>query len=51
MKNSLLVLAMILGAKSVIVGGEEGSIGGAEGDGGGLLYITGGEKGGSLDKT
>jgi hypothetical protein len=50
MKNSLSALAMILGAKSVIVGGDGGSIGGAGGDGGGPFYITGGEKGGSLDK-
>ncbi len=51
MKNSLSALAMILGTKSVIVGGNGGCVGGAGGDGGGPLYITGGKKGGLLDKT
>ena len=47
MKNSLSVLVMMRGAKSVMVGGDEDCGAGVGGEGGGLLYMTGGLKGGS----
>ena len=47
MKNSLSVLVMMRGAKSVMVGGDEDCGAGVGGKGGGPLYMTGGLKGGS----
>ncbi len=50
-KNNLSALAMIVGANSTIVGVDGLVAGVAGGDGGGLLYITGGEIGGSSERT
>ncbi len=47
MKNSLSVLRIMRGAKSVMVGGDEDCGAGVGGIGGGPLYMTGELKGGS----
>jgi hypothetical protein len=48
MKNSLSVLVIMQGIKSVMVGGDEDCGAGVGGKGGSPLNMTGGLKGGSL---